>query len=444
MLMMRLTGKQLLRELFNRGFWRYKRYCLVDQTIVPQTPRRARQEIRMRHIFADHLHHLRPHSPKAYYRTAISSFFLVMGLIFASWASRIPDVKQHLGLSDAQLGGVLFAAPLGQVLSIAFSAWLIERCGSRNVVILSMILFGSSLVSLGLAPSTVLLFAALFSFGFTDNMLNISLNSQAVGVETLYGRSIMATFHGMWSLGGLAGGILGAVLAPLGVKPLVHFCLVFALSLAVLAGLRRWTLPRDVRLGKKRDAATDKPSYRPDLYLILLGFIAFGSMATEGAMYDWSSVYFAQVIRPGEELIRLGYVACMTAMVIGRFVADRLVSRYGVTPVLQLSGCCIAGGMALALLLPRLEAATAGLALVGFGMASVVPLCYSLAGKSRKVPTSVAISLVSSLSFLGFLACPPMVGFLSHLLDLRWALAPIVGAGAAIVCLAPVLRRLHA
>ena len=100
--------------------------------------------------------------------------------------------------------------------------------------------------------------------------------------------------------------------------------------------------------------------------------------------------------------------------------------------------------MALALLLPRLEAATAGLALVGFGMASVVPLCYSLAGKSRKVPTSVAISLVSSLSFLGFLACPPMVGFLSHLLDLRWALAPIVGAGAAIVCLAPVLRRLHA
>lgn len=397
----------------------------------------------MRHIFADHLQHLRPHSPKAHYRTAVNSLFGVMGLIFATWASRIPDIKQSLGLSDARLGGVLFAAPLGQVLSIAFSAWLIERCGSRKAVILSMILFGSSLVSLGLAPTTSLLFAALFCFGFTDNMLNISLNSQAVGVETLYGRSIMATFHGMWSLGGLAGGILGAVLAPLGVKPLVHFCLVFALSLAVLAGLRRWTLPRDVRLGK-RAADAGPVSYKPDLYLVLLGLIAFGSMATEGAMYDWSSVYFAQVIRPGEELVRLGYVACMTAMVLGRFVADRLVGRYGVTPVLQLSGGCIAVGMALALLRPRLEIATACLALVGFGMASVVPLCYSLAGKSRKVPTSVAISLVSSLSFLGFLACPPMVGLLSHLLDLRWALAPIVLAGVAIVCLAPALRRLHA
>lgn len=397
----------------------------------------------MRHIFADHLQQLRPHSPKAHYRAAISALFLVMGLIFASWASRIPDIKQSLGLSDAQLGGVLFAAPLGQVLSIAFSAWLIERSGSRKVVVLSMVLFAISLVCLGLAPSMALLFAALFGFGFTDNMLNISLNSQAVGVETLYGRSIMATFHGMWSLGGLLGGILGAVLAPLGVRPLAHFCLVLALGLTVLLALWRWTLPRDVRLGKKRQAAVGKVSYRPDLYLVLLGLIAFGCMATEGAMYDWSSVYFAQVVRPGEDLIRAGYVACMAAMVLGRFVADRLISHYGATLVLQLSGVCIAAGMALALLWPRLHTATAGLALVGFGMASVVPLCYSLAGKSRKVPTSVAISLVSSLSFLGFLACPPMVGFLSHLMDLRWALAPIVLAGAVIVCLAPVLKRLH-
>lgn len=159
----------------------------------------------MRHILSDHARRLLPRSPKAFYRTANSSFFFVMGLIFASWASRIPDIKQSLGLNDAQLGGVLFAAPLGQVLSIAFSAWLIERRGSRKVVILSMILFAASLVTLGLVPSTALLFAALLAFGFTDNMLNISLNSQAVGVETLYGRSIMAGFHGMWSPRGTAG-----------------------------------------------------------------------------------------------------------------------------------------------------------------------------------------------------------------------------------------------
>lgn len=397
----------------------------------------------MRPLPADHAPRLLRRSPKIFYRTAVSSFFFVMGLIFASWASRIPDIKQSLGLNDAQLGGVLFAAPLGQVLSIALSAWLIERWGSRRVVILSMILFAASLVSLGLAPSTALLFAALLGFGFTDNMLNISLNSQAVGVETLYGRSIMAGFHGMWSLGGLLGGIVGAVLAPLGVAPLLHFSLIFALSLTALAALRGWTLPREVRLGRAKAKAA-KVSCRPDLYLILLGLIAFGSMATEGAMYDWSSVYFAQVVKPGEDMIRAGYVACMAAMVLGRLVADRLVGRYGAASVLQLSGACIAAGLALTLLCPRLVPATGGLALVGFGMASVVPLCYSLAGKSRKVPTSVAISLVSSISFLGFLACPPIVGFLSQAFSLQWALSPIVAIGALIVCLAPMLKRLHA
>ena len=167
-------------------------------------------------------------------------------------------------------------------------------------------------------------------------------------------------------------------------------------------------------------------------------------MATEGAMYDWSSVYFAQVVQPGESLIRAGYLACMCAMVTGRLLADGLVNRFGVTPVLQLSGLSIAAGLSLALLWPNLLPATAGLALVGFGMASVVPLCYSLAGKSTRVPPSVAISLVSSLSFLGFLGCPPMVGFLSHQFDLRWALSPIVVVGVAIFCLAPLVRRIRA
>lgn len=202
-------------------------------------------------------------------------------------------------------------------------------------------------------------------------------------------------------------------------------------------------MPREVRIGAAAPES-GKRSFRLDLYLTLLGCIALGSMATEGAMYDWSSVYFAQVVQPGESLIRAGYLACMCAMVTGRLLADGLVNRFGVTPVLQLSGLCIAAGLSLALLWPDLLPATAGLALVGFGMASVVPLCYSLAGKSTRVPPSVAISLVSSLSFLGFLGCPPMVGFLSHQFDLRWALSPIVVVGVAIFCLAPLVRRIKA
>lgn len=366
-----------------------------------------------------------------------------MGTVFASWAIRIPDIKRVLGLSDAQLGGVLFASPMGELVSIAPSAWLIGRLGSRRVITLAMTFMPLSLIALGVAGSAGQLFAALFCFGLFNNMLNIALNAQAVGVETLYGHSIMATFHGMWSLGGVAGGLIGAILAPQGIAPLSHFCGIFVFVVVLLLGLRKWTLPREVRFGR-----TPKGSglvrYKPDAYLLVLGFIAFGSMATEGAMYDWSSVYFAQVVQPREELVRLGYMACMCFMVLGRLTADGLVTRYGVRPVLQLSGICIAVGLLMALLWPHIVIATAGLALVGFGMASVVPLCYSLAGRSTKVPVSVAISLVSSISFFGFLVCPPMVGFLSHALNLRWALSPIVVVGIAIAGLAALMRYLRA
>lgn len=385
--------------------------------------------------------HLLPHTPKAFYRTALMAFFFIMGVIFASWAIRIPDVKVALHLSDAELGGLLFGAPLGQLVAIVPTAWLIGRIRSRRTIILGMLLMPAALVSLSLAGGHISLFVCLLFFGFADNMLNIALNSQAVGVETLYGRSIMATFHGMWSLGGVTGGIVGAILAPLGVSPLHHFCLITLVAVAVLAALRSWTLPREVRVGRK-ETETRRP-VRFDMYLAVLGFIAFGSMATEGAMYDWSSVYFAQVVQPGESLVRVGYVACMSAMVLGRLMADGLINHYGVAPVLQLSGLCIAGGMALALLQPELGSAAAGFALVGFGMASIVPICYSLAGKSTKVPPQVGISLVSSISFFGFLACPPTVGFLSHLADLRWALSPIVIVGLLITLAAPLLRRLR-
>lgn len=384
-----------------------------------------------------------PRTPRAFYRTAINAFFFVMGMVFASWAVRIPDIKAALQMSDAALGSVLLAAPLGEMLSIAPTAWLIGRFRSRRVIMLGLMLMPCALLSLALAGSPHWLAAALLGFGFANNMLNISLNAQAVGVETLYGRSIMATFHGMWSLGGVAGCIIGSIVAPLGVAPLPHFAAIFVITLATLCCLRTWTMPREVRIGAAAPES-GKRSFRPDLYLTLLGCIALGSMATEGAMYDWSSVYFAQVVQPGESLIRAGYLACMCAMVTGRLLADGLVNRFGVTPVLQLSGLCIAAGLSLALLWPDLLPATAGLALVGFGMASVVPLCYSLAGKSTRVPPSVGISLVSSLSFLGFLGCPPMVGFLSHQFDLRWALSPIVVVGVAIFCLAPLVRRIKA
>ena len=137
-----------------------------------------------------------PHTPRAFYRTAINAFFFVMGMVFASWAVRIPDIKAALHMNDAALGSVLLASPLGEMLSIVPTAWLIARFRSRRVIMLGLVLMPCALLCLALAGSPHWLAAALLGFGFANNMLNISLNAQAVGVETLYGRSIMATFHG--------------------------------------------------------------------------------------------------------------------------------------------------------------------------------------------------------------------------------------------------------
>ena len=148
----------------------------------------------------------------------------------------------------------------------------------------------TALVTLAVAPGRLWLFAALVFFGFSNNLLNISLNAQAVGVERLYRRSIMGSFHGMWSIGAVTGGIIGAVAAPAGIDPLPHFGAILLLSILTLVMLRSAIMPRDVRsAAQKRERA----SIRRDLYIVLLGIIAFGSFATEGALYDWSGASIA-------------------------------------------------------------------------------------------------------------------------------------------------------
>ena len=214
---------------------------------------------------------LLPSRPKSFYRLALMNFFFVMGILFSSWAIRIPDIKNSLALSDAELGGILFGAPLGQLLAIAPAAWLIGRFGSRHAIIGGMCIM------------------PLAFFGFANNILNISLNAQAVGVEALYGRSIMGTFHGMWSVGGVIGGIVGAIIAPLGVSPLAHFMVIYCYALLTLATMLRSIMPREVGKGNRKE--NHNPSkIHPDMYLALLGIIAFGSFAIEGAMYDWTAV----------------------------------------------------------------------------------------------------------------------------------------------------------
>jgi MFS family permease len=362
-------------------------------------------------------------------RLAVACFFFIAGLSFASWASRIPDIKRELGLNDAVLGAVLFALPLGSMVSLPLSGWLVTRFGSKRIASVAICCYPLMLVLIGLAASTFQLAGILFCFGLLGNMCNISINTQAVGVEALYGRSIMASFHGIWSLAGFTGAAIGTLMVSYMASPFFHFCMICGACLLLVTLIQRYALEKDA--GHPDQAVFVKP----DAMLLKLGLIAFSCMACEGTMFDWSGVYFQHVVKAPASQITLGYAAFMSTMAGGRFLGDRIVTRFGKQRILQLSGIVIATGLLTAVIFPTLITATIGFLLVGFGVSSVIPLVYSSAGKSKKFSPGVALAAVSTIGFLGFLLGPPVIGFIAQASSLRWSftLIALLGFGTTVL-----------
>ncbi|TAG12604.1 MAG: MFS transporter [Sphingobacteriia bacterium] len=367
-------------------------------------------------------------------RIAIASYFFIAGISFASWASRIPDIKASLKLSDAALGGVLFALPVGSIFSLPISGWLVARWGSRNTLLLASICYPLILILLGGSSSVVQLVSLLLVFGFFGNMMNISVNTQAIGVEALYSRSIMASFHGIWSLAGFMGAAVGTLLISYHVNPFQHFAIISALMIGLSFYMRSSTLPKDAVGG-------DQPIFaRPDAALLKLGLISFCCMAAEGTMFDWSGVYFQKVVKAPPSLVTLGYASFMGTMAIGRFIGDRLVLKFGKKEILKASGITIAMGLLSAVVFPNIYMATIGFLLVGFGVSSVVPLVYSEAGKSETLSPGMALAAVSSIGFLGFLMGPPLIGFIAEAFGLQWSFAIIALLGFGTTLLAKITK----
>ena len=370
-------------------------------------------------------------SHKRFFRIAVSSFFFLAGLCFASWASRIPDIQLKLHLNNATLGIILLGLPTGLMLSIPFAGWLIAKMGSRNVMIGSALLYSCTLPVLGSVGNQVQLFITLFVFGMGGNLLNISMNTQAVGTEAIYGRSIMASYHGLWSLAGFTGAAVGIICIGFGLAPLEHFLLITVFALVVVIIGSRYLLTEDIKRQEQQPLFA-----KPDRSLVILGLIAFCCMICEGTMSDWSGVYFQKVIQPPKWLVTAGYTAFTSTMATGRFVGDWVATRIGRKKTLQLSGLFTAGGLLVAVIFPFFVTAFFGFLLVGAGVSSVVPLVYSAAGKSKKLSPGVAIATVSTIGYLGFLVGPPFIGFIAQVSSLRVSLGLVAVLGSLISVMA--------
>jgi MFS family permease len=364
--------------------------------------------------------------PKQYLRFAVGMAFFLPGLIFASWASRIATIQQKLHLSDAGLGALLFAIPVGLMLSLPISGWLTSHIGSRKLAIIGLVVYSLALIGLGTAPNVPILIAAMVCYGFASNAVNIAVNTQAVATEKLYSKPIMASFHGLWSLAGFAGAGIGTFMIGKNILPMHHFIWI---ALAVGAGL----LICQRYLFDDRTPADSAPAFVwPDKSLIKLGIIAFCSMICEGAMFDWSVIYFKKVLDLHNAWMGAGYTCFMLTMATGRFVADWFAHRFGLKQTLQLSGLLTASGLLIAVIFPQLYAAMLGFLLVGFGVSSVVPMVYSVAGRSKTMSPGMALAAVSTIGFLGFLVGPPVIGFVAGLFSLRISFVLIAVMGLCV------------
>ncbi len=374
-------------------------------------------------------------------RLAVALVYFSLGLCFSSWASRIPDIKTALHLNDAMFGTILFALPIGIFLMMPISGRLVTRFSSRKVLMFALPGYTICLTNVGLVHEGWQLAIALFIFGVFGNMCNIATNTQGVLTERIYGRPIMSSFHGGWSLAGFTGALIGILMINLKMTVYWHFVTVVLLVWTIV-----WiNFPFLVKTSLAQRLVEPKRKFfsKPDHDLFQLGIIAFCSMASEGIMFDWSGIYFKDIVQAPPSLVILGYTSFMIMMATGRFLADYLISKIGRKLLMQICGVLISSGLFTAVFLPYLITSTIAFMMVGLGVSSIVPTVYSAAGRHPVIPPGIAIATVSSVGFLGFLMGPPLIGHISEAFGLRYSFALIGVFGIGITLLVSRVKALN-
>lgn len=364
-------------------------------------------------------------------RLALSALFLLNGVGIASWAAHVPFIKGRFGFSDAVLGFALLSMSLGSVATLLCGGQLIARFGSRRVILVAAFGFCLALALLMLVPIAPLLFVLLPCFGACIGAMEVAINVQSVAVEERYARPIMSTFHALFSVGGLLGAGIAALSLAVNVPPSVHMGII-ALALVALVIASMPHLLRAEPVGAGGGAALALPRGP----LLGLGILAFFCLVAEGAMADWSAVYLRDRLDTDAAFAAAGYAAFSVAMAIGRFGGDALRARTSGVLLVRISAALAALGLGAALLIAQPVAGLLGFACVGLGLANIVPILFTAAGRTPGVPSEIGIAAVASFGYFGFLIGPPVIGFVAQGLSLSWGLALVALFIAVIAVLA--------
>ncbi|MGF6724773.1 MFS family permease [Paraburkholderia sp. GAS41] len=361
-------------------------------------------------------------------RIATLAVFMANGFGIGAWAVEVPRIKEHLSLSDASLGIALFSFALGAIVAMPLAGRLAPRLGSGRATALLGAAFVIALPLPALMPNFGMLCVVLLLLGAANGALDVSMNGHASTIESVWQAPIMSSFHAAWSAGGLLGAATGAMIQKSGLGVTSGLALpdiLIGILIFSAASLALRDLGPRAQLGGSGFAL-------PGAGVMKLAALAFLCMMVEGAVADWSAVFLRTVLTGEASVAALGYSAFALSMAACRIIGDVSVRRLGSGTVVALGGFVAAGGLALVLGLPSVYSACVGFALVGLGLANIVPVIFSAAGRSTPTP-AVGVSMAATAGYAGFLVGPPLIGFGAGFVGLRLALCVLVVA-ALIVC----------
>ncbi|MFE6700019.1 MFS transporter [Streptomyces sp. NPDC057718] len=387
----------------------------------------------------------RPLPAARHARVAVAVLFFTNGALFANLLPRYPQIKEDLAIGNGAYGLAVAAFPAGAITAGLAAGVLIRRMGSARVAVLGTLLTGAGILAAGLAPSVALFAAALFLAGAMDALTDVAQNAHGLRVQRLYGRSILNSFHAIWSIGAVTGGLMAAGAMSLGLSLGVHLAVSAAVLVVAAAAALRFCLPGPdnepeetgpERLGTAGASGTSRVGF----VLAALVLIATAGTLVEDAGNSWAALYLTDALHASAALAAWGFIALVGAQFIGRIFGDRLVDRFGQRAVARAGGLITAVGMGLALAVPTLSGTVLGFALAGFGVATLVPAAMHEADALPGLKPGSGLTIVSWLMRLGFLLSPPVVGQVADAAGLRTGLLVIPAAGVLVVMLAGVLR----
>jgi hypothetical protein len=344
----------------------------------------------------------------------------VPGFCMGAWAPLIPFVKQRLEIDDWALGMLLLCLGAGSIFTMPFSSALAHRFGCRLVIGISCVFTCAALICLSIAPDVPTVVASLLVFGAAVGSADCVANIQAVIVERHSGKAMMSGFHGCFSAGGLAGATGVAIVLSVGSGPLLAISTVVAIAIIATAFSLRGALSYAGEAG---------PAFAvPRFAILLIGILALIAALAEGAVLDWSAVFLSSLKGLDVTKAGIGYAVFAMVMTGGRLFGDIFVRRLGSTAVVMVGGVLSSFGFVVAVLSSSWHVAIVGFAFIGAGVSNLFPVLVSLSGRQKIVPENIAIPAVLTLGYIGILAGPALVGFLTHFMSLPGTFLLLAGA----------------